>query len=325
MLMRPLMFRGAAGGAAALRPQDVYQTVLYTSAGESPKTVSSAITPDLVWGKQRNSQFDHQLFDSKRGAGKILSTNSTGAESNFPDQYGSISTNQFSDTGYNSGDTVSNWLFRRAPKFFDIVTYTGDGTSGRQIPHGLGIPPGMVIVKRRDGAVSWRTYHRAAPGQAASLEDTGAFFTDSGTLFGNGSSAVAPGSTSFTVGQNVGVNASGATYVAYLFAHDPDPVNGIVQCGSFTTDNTGESPGLVPLPWRPQYVLVKPSTVSGNWEVLDTTRGWVNAGGGGKVLRPNTSEAELSVVRGEPDNLGFYWAGGAASATYVYLAIRAPI
>lgn len=41
------------------------------------------------------------------------------------------------------------------------MSYTGDGTSGRQIAHDLGIEPGMVIVKRTDSGGGWLTWHRS--------------------------------------------------------------------------------------------------------------------------------------------------------------------
>ena len=40
-----------------------------------------------------------------------------------------------------------SWSFRKAPKFFDIVTYTGNGTTGRQIAHNLDSEPGMIVIK----------------------------------------------------------------------------------------------------------------------------------------------------------------------------------
>ena len=47
----------------------------------------------------------------------------------------------------NSEDYVS-WTFRKAPKFFDIVTYSGS-SSAQTIAHNLGVTPhAMIIVKQ---------------------------------------------------------------------------------------------------------------------------------------------------------------------------------
>ena len=64
-------------------------------------------------------------------------------------------------SGYGGPDYAS-WTFRKREKFFDIVTYTGDGTSGRQISHNLNATVGMILIKRTDAAGGWRVYHRGA-------------------------------------------------------------------------------------------------------------------------------------------------------------------
>lgn len=317
--------RGRAGLLAGLKPQDVFRVIPYTGTG-SAQTLATPFAPDFGWLKTRDAAADHKILSSLRGNGRALSPNSTGAEQN--DGAATFLPEGLRVSGglqeYNeTGRKLVAWLIKYAPRFCVEVTYTGDGTSGRQIPHGLGVAPGMVIVKNRNDPsafnMSWYVKHRSlATLQTLRLNTTAAAMTSNPMAYVQVGDA-----SNFIV--NADLNITGYNYVAYLFAHDPDPVNGIIQCGSFTTDNTGEPLGLIPLPWRPQFVLVKPSTAIGNWEILDTTRGWVNAVSGGKVLRPNTSEAELSAVRGGPDNFGFYWAGGAASANNVYLAIRAPI
>ena len=68
-------------------PSENFNTVLYT--GDDTNTsytrdiTGVGFDPNFVWIKDRdNSNFEHALFDSVRGAGasKILSSDSTGAE-----------------------------------------------------------------------------------------------------------------------------------------------------------------------------------------------------------------------------------------------------
>ena len=62
----------------------------------------------------------------------------------------------------NTSDTYVSWTFRKQPGFFDVVTWTGNGVSGRQIPHNLGSVPGMIIVKNLSlGSADWRVFHRS--------------------------------------------------------------------------------------------------------------------------------------------------------------------
>jgi hypothetical protein len=47
-------------------------------------------------------------------------------------------------------------MFRRAPGFFDVVAYTGNGVAGRTVPHNLGVAPEMMIVKARMTISNWK-------------------------------------------------------------------------------------------------------------------------------------------------------------------------
>lgn len=311
---------------SVLRPQDVFATSLYTGNGGTQSIVSGFAT-DLAWAKGRSAGREHALADRLRGANVMLRSNATASEAA---SLGNVIT-AFNENGFSVGDSTSlpvnvsgetyvGWNFKRAAKFFDIITYTGDGTNGRQIPHNLGIAPGMVIIKRLDATSYWpvtvQPSGSTSSRQVLALNSTGSH-----------SSTIADGfidsanSTVFVVVANStinAVNASGGRYVAYLFAHDPDP-NGIIQCGSAAANNA------VTLPWKPQFLLLKPASSSGSWFMYDTARGSSSASS--SVLQANTSDAEITVSSGLDyiTPTGFQLAGWANGTTMIYLAIRAPI
>ena len=58
--------------------------------------------------------------------------------------------------------TAYSW--RRAKHFFDVVKYTGNGASSRQIAHGLGSAPGMIWCKAISPNSEFMCYHRGAAG-----------------------------------------------------------------------------------------------------------------------------------------------------------------
>lgn len=182
------------------------------------------------------------------------------------------------------------------------------------IPHALGIKPGMIIVKRRDSAVDWCVYHISrGAGSVGYLNLTNAFATGAGQW-----NNTEPTASDFTLGSGSGVNAAGATYVAYLIAHDPDTTNGIVRCGNFTTDGNGNA--SVALGWPLQWILIKATNGAADWFILDTARGTI------KALYPNTSGVENNGGNGfSATSTGFNITGYPAGFQYVYLAIRAPI
>ncbi len=118
----------------------------------------------MVWIKDREQARSNMLFDSDRGVGNRLYSDNTGYEDNEPTSLTSFNSNGFS-LGSSVGSNQNNinfvsWTFREAPEFFDVVSYTGDGTSGRQINHDLGAEPGMVILKKTDSSSDWYVWHR---------------------------------------------------------------------------------------------------------------------------------------------------------------------
>jgi len=316
--------------------EDLFSTYLYTGNG-STQTINNGIDVSgkggLVWIKDRSYTWSHSLFDTARGTTKFLQTNSTSAElseSNFS----SFNSNGFSmsgagsTTGINSnGDAFVAWTFAEQPKFFDIVTYTGDGTNGRAISHSLGSTPGFIIVKSTSDAAQWVCWSRGfnSGNGYGYLNDTTAWFTSGEDVWGNGTSYIAPTSTTFTVKGGSTSNLNGRTYVAYLFAHDAGgfPVSGGgstngISCGSWT--GTG-STFTVNLGYEPQWLMFKRTDDVGDWIIIDNMRG-VTVDGADAYLRPNTSGAESNITGGATLNsTGFSWATGAGS-TFIYIAIR---
>ena len=251
----------------------------------------------LVWTKSRSNTADHSLTDTATGANKQLITNSTFAQQSYANEL-----TAFNSNGYNLGNnssygatnvnnwTYASWTFRKQAKFFDIVTWTGDGNTSKTISHSLGSVPGCIITKMTSGVNNWQTYHRSLGNtQAVQLNLTNAASTNSG--FWNNTS---PTTTEFTVGTVE--NANGETYVAYLFAHDAGGFglsgsDNVISCGSFTTDGSGNA--TVSLGYEPQWVMTKcSSTVTSGWNIVDSMRG--NATLNGTVNTEQTLRAESS-------------------------------
>jgi len=332
----------AAGNAGGdnLYVEDVFSTYLYTGTG-SPLTITNGIDLDgkggMVWGKSRTTNvFNHQLMDTERGIRKVIVSNTTDAEASNGD-ISAFNSDGFSlSTGNNlmlsNGQKFASWTFRKAEKFFDVVTYTGTG-SARTVSHNLGSVPAVMIIKRTStGGSNWRVYHTSlGNGQALSLNTTDA--AGATTSLWN---STTPTDSVFTLGDNGNVNQSGQSFVAYLFASDAggfgdDGSENIIKCGSFTTDSNAKF--FANTGFEPQWVLVKRSDGTSAWNLLDTMRGLLSEGtAGGKYLRPNTSGAEgnLSSTDSEYINAtGFGGNGGgvtgSANATFIYMAIRRPM
>lgn len=335
---------GSGGAAAATYVDDVFSTHLYTG-NDSTQTITNGIDLSgeggLTWIKNRDAAFNHWLFDTERGAGEYLrsdSANQGGTVSNYLTAFNSNgftlgSTNQVNGSVGGSGVTFYDyvsWTFRKAPGFFDVVTYTGTG-SATTIAHNLGSAPGFLIVKRLDAESTWRCWHRSLPSAAnvIHLNETVAYETNSAIW-----NSTAPTSTHFSVGTNSNVNANGSTYVAYLFAHDEQSFGtgsdeAIIKCGSATADSNGVL-NVTGLGFEPQWVLVK-NIDDGNqdWLMYDVMRGFNR--NTAERLYPNLSNAESQQGYSDHDNMGptangfgTDFGSFGANEEHIYVAIRRP-
>ena len=330
---------GAAGaGGGALYADDVFSTYLYYGTGAEVSYnngIDLSGEGGLVWIKARDGTgtFHHALTDSARGVDSLLSSNQSVAAFS-----GGIKT--FNSDGFTlqaQGDDANNtntnkggriyvsWSFRKAPGFFDVVTFTSSGASSQQIAHNLGSVPGCIIVKNL-GSGGWYIYHRGV--DSSSPENYGMQFTtaarnDNAGFWNN----TAPTSTHFTLGNIYESNTD--TYVAYVFAHD-EPVFGadedesIIKCGTFNTYSS--QPLQVNLGFEPQWVMLKGSSGSNptGWEIYNSMTGLAH--GQYTRLAANNSGAEVSgaVPVCTANATGFEIENCNSSTTFIYMAIRRP-
>ena len=279
---------------------DVFSTYLYDGTGAA-QTINNGVDlagkGGMVWVKSRTTAFEHMLADTETGAGKYLSSNTTqralGPNANALTSFNSngFSIGSLNDYNY-SGDDIASWTFRKAPKFFDVVTWTGDGST-RNISHNLDSAPGMIIIKRLDSAAGWVVYHRSVGATKYLRLDT----TNAENTYSVYFNDTAPTSSVFTVGANGDVNGNGNTYVAYLFAHNnsdgtfgPNYDQDIIKCGTFNSGGSAVDVD-VNLGFEPQFVMFKLSSTAGGWYMYDTMRGIVT-GGNDALLFANASSAE---------------------------------
>jgi hypothetical protein len=322
--------------------EDVFSTYLYTGNG-STQTITNGIDLStkggLVWLKSRSQVASHGWFDTLRGANNQLISDSTAAAQAVSSRLDAFTSSGFTLGTYGSlngsGSTYASWTFRKQPKFFDVVTWTGNNATSRQISHSLGSVPGCIIVKCTSNAANWVVYHRSLSTDSGTvdsnnlvLNSTGA--QSGGACFGDDQYQT---STYFTLGRlgsgfNDTFNRSGYTYVAYLFAHDAGGfgltgTDNVISCGSFTTDSGGNF--SVSLGYEPQLVLVKRTDATQNWFIADTMRGFSQSQFA--TLNPNLSAAETANNSNyiSPNATGFGSIGNqflSGSATYIYIAIR---
>ena len=156
----------------ALYVEDVFSTYLYTGTNAN-QTITNNVDLSgkggmvLLQCRSNDTGSAWNVYDTQRGAQKYLVSSgsreerTTGAGSGLT----SFNSNGFTlGTSWNTENftnyTYVSWTFREAPKFFDVVTYTGNG-SNRTIAHSLGAVPGCIIIKRLQDTYDWQVYHRS--------------------------------------------------------------------------------------------------------------------------------------------------------------------
>jgi hypothetical protein len=328
--------RAASGG---FRVAGVFSTTLYTGNG-STQTITNNINLSseggLVWIKGRDGATGHRFIDTNRGATKSLESNSTAAEVTESTGLSSFSSTGFSlgaDSDYNSNTaTYASWTFRQAPKFFDVVTYTGTGSTSTTVNHNLSAVPAFIIVKRLDGISEWGVnYLRGDLGSGGiigySLNTTQAQ-RDPGNSIATSftSTTFKPGLLASGNSNALTFNVNGRTFVAYLFAHNAVgfDIGSITSVGKYTGNGSATGP-TVTLGWQPQWLLIKRSDSTSNWTIIDAQR---VSSSSEFCLFPNLANAEPSAA----DFVSFSSTGfalttsdaslNASSGTYIYLAIR---
>jgi hypothetical protein len=280
---------------------------LYTGNNTARSITGLGFSPDFVWIKGRSGATDHALYDIVRGVEKDLVSNSTAAETTQTTGLTAFNSDGFSigtlaklntnaatyaawawdagsSTVTNTSGTISSQVRANASAGFSVVTYTGTGANAT-VGHGLGVAPGMVIVKRRNSTGNWQVRHTSiAAASSIQLNLTNA--AASATTVWN---STAPSSTVFSIGTDATVNASGGTYVAYCFA----PVAGYSSFGSYIGNGSASDGPFVYTGFRPRFVLLKASsysTASTDWFLWDTARDTYNIAS--KYLTANRSSSE---------------------------------
>ena len=349
MATKKKMLQAAAGnaGGAGLDVEEVFSTYLYEGNG-STQTITNGIDLDgeggLVWTKLRSNTASNNIIDTVRGRDKVLYSDSTLAQQTSPgagDDLTSFNTDGFSiGANYNcsiniNGSTYASWTFRKAPKFFDVVTYTGDGVEGRTVSHNLGVAPAFIIIKKTNSSEDWLvgTDFTSTDFKNLKLNTTDAATTQAYASPYN-SFAAQPSSTEITLSFVSTVNGSGDTYVAYLFAHNdgdgefgPDGDADIIKCGSYSGNGSTDGPEI-DLGFEPQWLMVKRADSTSGWSMWDSMRGVVT-GGSDQRLYANESNAEATT---SGDDVYFTATGfglgvtypyvNASGGTYIYIAIR---
>lgn len=283
-------------------PTEFFNTVTPYSGTSGDKAVTGVgFQPDWVWIKQTNASADHQLYDSVRGVTKLLESNKNLVESTKTEGLKSFDSDGFThgvesagndNTGTHvawnwnaGGSTVSGtatggggsraFSHRASTKSgVSILAYTGDGTDGGEVPHGLSGGVDAVFVKKRTSSdLDWHCFFATGLSSESHMlqlnKNDGQSTTSFGTADLNDSGTALTLKAGGSGSRNV--NESGETYVAYIFKS----VEGFSKIGSyrehFVSDYDVDSP-YVHTGFRPAFLIIKGIENGRDWVMYDNKR-----------------------------------------------------
>jgi hypothetical protein len=306
------------------KPVDVATDLFSSELGRggvtyAPKFLTD-FNPDWVWERQYNiaANWDSasRLIPEE---GVVLNfANAANNQSEFSFDY----QNGWYDNTYSETTDIS-YMFRRAPGFFDQVTYVGNSANSRIHTHNLGVAPELMIWKNLTANFEWCVRHSSlGTNTYLRLNRSNVPDTDNGTLF----QGVYPSNTTtFTTGGNSNTNRSGHRYLVSMFATLP----GISKVGTYT-GNGGAGNALVTVECgftsSSRFILIRRADAAGDWYLFDSTLG-INFGNDPYLLTNSSNAAVTNTDYVKPYTQGFRVLPAASTtinisgANYIFLAI----
>ena len=301
-------------------PELYFQVKLYTGNGSTQSITLDGdedMQPDFVWIKSIPDARDHQIYDSVRGATKVIGSDRTSAEATMSNGLTAFGSDGFSvgnDANVNdSSDSHVAWCWKEtADAGFDIVSYTGNG-SVRTISHSLSsVVPKFMMFKGRSVGNTWGVYY--GDNTDAIFLDENSATSDSDTYWNDTS----PTTSVFTLSSNTKVNQDTKTYIGYLFSE----VQGYSSIGTYI--GNGAEPNFVYTGFTPRWVLRKALQSGCNWTIFDSKR---ETNENDQRIKVNTNDAEAASSANAIDLVsnGFVCRGtdddtNADGNTYIYMA-----
>ena len=264
-------------------PGEHFKTVLWTGDGADGRSITGVgFKPDFVWIKNRANGVAnswHSLSNSVT-PGRLFS-NEDNPEDSFKD-VGSFDTDgmtiNYGSYVNTSGGTYVAWCWKAGGPAvtntdgsiisqvsanqtagFSIVSYTGNGTAGATVGHGLEKAPAFIISKNRDATSSWPIYHKSTSNSGDSATDV--IYLNLSTT-GSSDNIRNVNDTTFSTTSWGGINGNGGRHIAYCWAE----IEGFSKFGSYIGNLNADGP-FVYCGFKPAFVLIKEISGTDNWAI----------------------------------------------------------
>ena len=243
-----------------------FGVVTFDGNGTSNEVTGLGFKPDLIWGFTRSHGQSKRMVDSSRGGNSRMYSDTNGSEdtsqtavafdSDGITAYGGYFNNDNGKTSgawcwkanggttsTNTSGTITSTVQANTVAGFSIITYSGNGTSGATVGHGLGKVPAMTIIKQRNATNAWNVWHQGYDNgdydSFTELNSNAGTYANQGS---NGPYTTDPTTSLLTLSSYGQVNGSGNTYVCYAWAD----VDGMQRFGSYKANGSSNFNAFAP-------------------------------------------------------------------------------
>ena len=275
---------------------DFMTALTYTGNYSTNAITGVGFSPNAVWQKDTGDTSTHSFFDTTQGVNKRWIPGSNVAQQTESAYLNSFDSDGFTvgannatnqngvkqaswcwkagtSSGLSGGDITPSAYSINTTAKFGIYKYTGNGTSGATIAHGLGGTPACIWIKalsrtddtvmghhmQNSGTNPWN-YHFKLRETSRSVGASTAYFNDT-----------APTSSVFSLGNDTGVNSNGDTYVAYVWCEVP----GFSKFGEYSSNGNSDGP-FVYTGFKPEALIIASASTNDEVEMYDSVRNGYN-------------------------------------------------
>jgi len=295
----------------------------YTGELDQIRLFTTALTATQVTSLYNEAASDNTTLNFPAGAGctaaYTLNETANDLSGNYNGTASNITYVKPGYTGRNNDGSIESQVSANQDAGFSIIKYIGvQPGSGNvsTIGHGLKNPPELIMTKVLNSSNGWPTlYYKGSDKFCVRLNQNNA--SDSNNLalmYGNGTNAVAPTSSVYTVGNSDETNYA-YDYIAYAW----HSVNKYSKIGTYVGNNASNP---IDVGFEPAWVMAK-GTDSSSWLIMDSTRG------ANDQLYANLPAAEYTDSGNSFSTTGFTMKSNgnwnASGVTYIYMAFAVPL
>ena len=315
-------------------PKNNFNTKLWTGTGAENAITGIGFSPSWVWIKNRDAAEHHKLYDTVRGANKVIYSNlnaqqyttTQDVKSFDSDGYtlgteGALNANGQNIVGWNwkggttsgitaGSQTITPTSYSINPTAgFGVYKWSRSGASTTDFfSHGLGTTPTIAIQKRLDDAQDWYVNYTVVDGSNDNLH------LNNNSVHEDDSTTVPTSTNYYPKSPETG------DYITYLFS----PRVGHLKTGSYLGNGETTYGSFITTGFKPNFLLVKGHDVNDNWSIFDGKREGYNTVN--EVMYPDLTNTESNGLPVSFHANGFKWNTGAgmvngSGSTFVYIAI----